>query len=290
MKIVKLKGGLGNQMFQYAFARFLQKETGSTVKIDLSSYAALNGDAVRKPRILKFNIVLPIAGQEDIKSVCKISHDRDSQSNIYRIGLVLENLINKKYMFERNHSGCSVENMESHDFFDGYWQDWNYVDAVMDDLNNDFVPVGKLSHFSEKKLLAIKSCNSVFVGVRRGDYLTVRPEHYGKFDQDYYARAMAKISQKVKNPVYFIFSNDIDWVRKNMEFPEQNVVYITDTVDDFEDFILMSHCKHSIIPNSTYHWWGARLNEYEGKVVVAPSKWFADGAPINILPDRWEKV
>ena len=290
MKIVKLKGGLGNQMFQYAFAKLLQKETGSPVKIDLSSYGELKGDTVRKPRILKFNISLPVATQEELMSVCKISHGGDSQSNIYRIGLVLESILNKKYLFERNHAGCSAANMKKCEFFDGYWQDWRNVDSIMPELREEFTPVERLGQSTEEKLAKIEGCNSVFVGVRRGDYLTVRPEHYGTFDQEYYDRAMEKVSQMVTDPVFFIFSNDINWVQKNMDFSKWNVVYITETIDDFEDFILMSRCKHSIIPNSTYHWWGARLNEYEGKVVVAPSKWFVDDAPINILPDRWEKV
>ena len=290
MKIVKLKGGLGNQMFQYAFAKLLERETGDTIKIDLSSYAELNGDVVRIPRIQKFQISIPIATNQDIMQICKMRHCGDSQSNRYRMGLVLEQVLNKRYLFERNHSGCSREKMHEKSFFDGYWQDWREVDSVIDELKTEFVPVSEISQVSQKKLAAIESCNSVFVGIRRGDYLTVRPEHYGTFDQDYYNRAMQRIAEKVENPVFFIFSNDIIWVQDNMDFSSWNPVYITETVDDFEDFILMSKCRHAIIPNSTYHWWGARLNEYEGKVIVAPKKWFADGATINILPERWEKV
>lgn len=290
MKIVKLKGGLGNQMFQYAFAKLLERETGDTVKIDLSAYTELNGDMVRMPRIQKFKISLPVATPQDIKQICRIKHNGGSQSNRYRMGLVLEQVLNKRYLFERNHSGCSREKMREKSFFDGYWQDWREVDSVINELKKEFVPVSEISQVSKKKLEKIDACNSVFVGIRRGDYLTVRPEHYGTFDQDYYNRAMQRIAEKVENPIFFIFSNDISWVQENMDFSSWNTVYITETVDDFEDFILMSKCRHAIIPNSTYHWWGARLNEYEGKVIVAPQKWFADDAPISILPDRWDKI
>lgn len=289
MKIVKLKGGLGNQMFQYAFAELLKKETGEEVKIDLSAFSDLGDDQVRIPRIQKFDILIPVASPEDIQRVCKFRHNGNSQSNKYRLGIVAETLLNKKYVFERNHSLCTKEQMKSAEYFDGYWQDWRFVDSVIDELKAELVPKTNISLQSKQRLDEIEACNSVFVGVRRGDYLTVRPEHYGVFDQAYYERTMQLISEKVDDPVFYIFSNDIKWVQDNLNFSKHKIVFITDTVDDFEDLILMSRCKHSIIPNSTYHWWGARLNEYPGKVVVAPTKWFADDAHITILPDRWEK-
>lgn len=290
MKIVKLKGGLGNQLFQYAFAKMIEKETGDVVKLDFSSYAELNGDIVRNPRILKYNISLPIATEEDIRKICKFNHSGNSQTNKYRIGLICEAFLNNKYLFERNHSGCNEKQMRTKFFFDGYWQEWKYVDSIMNELENDFVYKNELNSKSKEMMIRIQNCESVFVGIRRGDYLTVKPKHYGIFDQAYYNRAMQRVSEKIDNPVFFIFSNDIKWVQENMDFSKYNVVYNSESVDDFDDFILMTNCKHAIIPNSTYHWWGARRHEYQGKVIVAPEKWFADDAPINIIPERWERV
>lgn len=290
MKIVKLKGGLGNQMFQYAFAKMLKKVTNDEVKIDLSPYAELNGDMVRKPRILKFNISLPIASKEDINKICKFNHSGNSQSFKYRLKIIFENLVNKKYLFEKNHEGYTNNKMNYFDYFDGYWQDWQMIDAIIGELKNDFNYLGSLSSTSKELMRYIVSSNSVSIGVRRGDYLTDNPKHYGVIGQKYYDQAMKKISENVKRPIFFIFSNDINWVKQNMTFSNLNIVYVTGTNDDFEDFVLLSKCKHSIIPNSTYHWWGARLNEYKGKRIIAPKKWFADDAPINILPERWEKI
>lgn len=290
MKIVKLKGGLGNQMFQYAFAKLLENKTKDTVKIDLSSYNGLNGDMVRKPRILKFDLSLPIASVQDIKQICKFKHTGNSQSNKYRVGIAMESILNKKYLLERNHVGCSVEQMINRDYFDGYWQNWEYIDSIYDELEHDYNFNGALESKTLELMDHIQSCASVFVGIRRGDYLTVKPEHYGIFDQNYYDRAMQCVADKIENPVFFIFSNDIDWVCKNMDFSKYDVVYVTETIDDFEDFLLMTKCKHAIIPNSTFHWWGARRYEYPGKVIIAPKKWFADDAPINILPNRWERI
>lgn len=290
MKIVKLKGGLGNQLFQYAFAKYVERETGDMVKIDLSAYDGLDGDNVRKPRICRFDLSLPIAAKKDVKKSCLLPHGGNSQSDRYRIGLALEALLNRKYYFERSHRGIGKEQLRRISYFDGYWQDSEMVDSVMDSLREEWKMPEKLSERANGLLEQIRETESVFVGIRRGDYLSVKPEHYGSFGQDYYDRAMKILCEKVKDPVFYIFSNDIEWVRKNMVFSDKKVVYITDTKDDFEDFVMMSQCKHSIIPNSTFHWWGARFNEYPGKVIVAPKMWFADGAPIKILPERWERA
>lgn len=289
MKIVKLKGGLGNQMFQYAFAKKVEKETEDEVKIDLSAFANLKGDMVRKPRITNFNLSLENATKDDISQLCLLKHNGNSQTNGYRIKVALEALLNRKYCFERNHSGCSLEDLKKQTFFDGYWQDCAMVDSIMSELEKDFTPIREVTEACKEKLEYINRVNSVFLGVRRGDYLT-NVSHYGSFSQKYYDDAMEIIAERVDKPVFFIFSNDIKWVQKNMDFSKYNIVFITDTVDDFEDFILMSNCKHSIITNSTYHWWGARRNEYPGKIIVSPKKWFADDSPINILPKRWIKV
>ena len=289
MKIVKLQGGLGNQMFQYAFAKTVERETGEEVKIDLTSYEKLNGDMIRKPRILNFRISLPVATKDDISQLCLFKHEGNSLTKAYSLKINVENILNRRYFFERNHSLCSPADMSKFNYFDGYWQDWAMVDSVMTELEEDFTPAGTISGKGRRKLEHINSTDSVFVGVRRGDYLS-HISHFGTFGQKYYDDAMKIVADKVANPVFFVFSDDINWVRENLDFSAYNTVYITDTVDDFEDYVLMSNCKHSIMTNSTYHWWAARRNEYPGKIVVAPEKWFADDSPINIVPPRWIRV
>lgn len=288
MKIVRIKCGLGNQMFQYAFAKILARATGEEVKLDLSAFEKVN-DRIRKPRLLNFNLALPIASKEEISRLCLLKHEGNSMSKVYQIKIIAEGLLNRKYCLKQKPTLCSLDDMKKYSFFDGYWQDWAMVDSVMSELNIDFSSIKEISEKSKEKLEHINSVNSVFLGVRRGDYLKCVSK-FGTFGQRYYAKAMEIIAEKVDNPVFFIFSDDIKWVKENMKFPKYNTVYITDTVDDFEDYILMSNCKHSILSNSTYQWWGARRNEYPGKIVVAPKNWFADGTPINIVPDRWIKI
>ena len=153
------------------------------------------------------------------------------------------------------------------------------------------VPKCTISEKTLKEIKQCNNCNSVFMGVRKGDY-TAEERHYGVFDQAYYDQAMSLIEKKVKNPVYYIFSNDIEWVKSNMNFGNHNIIFRTknDIVSDFEELMLMASCKHSIIVNSTYHWWGARLNYYPGKLVIAPDKWFSDGKKIDIVPPSWLRI
>ncbi len=290
MKIVKVKAGFGNQMFQYAFAKTVEKVTGEEVKLDLSAYEKPNGDMGRKPLILNFNLSLPIASREEILRLCLFEHERyNFFPKCYQLKIFLERKLNKQFCYECNNGGCTLDDIKNNSFFDGYWQDCSMVDSIMPELDKDFSLVKEISNKSKEKLEHINSVNSVFLGVRRGDYVNY-VHKFGTLGQKYYDKAMKIVADRVENPVFFVFSDEINWVKKNLDFSRYNTVYITDTVDDFEDYVLMSNCKHSIIANSTYHWWGARRNEYPGKIVVAPKTWFVDGTPINLVPERWIKV
>lgn len=287
MKIVKLKGGLGNQMFQYSFAKLLMLKSGADTAIDLSGFNVDPDDSIRKPLILKFNISLKVASKENIKSLCLIDHPYSRGFN-YKMRIIFEMIFNKEYFFEKDMAPKNIEMLNKFSYFDGYWQSWRYVDSVFDELKKDLIPKEKISIKTQSFIEKAKNESSVFVGIRRGDYLKEK-KLYGETNAEYYINGMKYIEKYVANPVYYIFSNDIDWVEQNMDFGDRKIVYRRneDIVDDFEELILMSNCKHSIIQNSTFHWWGARLNYYDGKIVIAPENWFANGNPIEIIPPEW---
>lgn len=291
MRLVKIKGGLGNQMFQYAFAKLIAKKTGDKVLLDMTSLGNLINDTVRVPRIMKFEITVPIASNVEINKVCKLPHNGNSQTVLYRVGIAVENIINRRYYFEKNRAYRKIDNLIDNYYFDGYWQSWRYVNDVWDDIKIDFTPNYMLDEKTNSMIKKVQSENSVFVGVRRGDFQD-EASHYGSFDQAYYDQAISIIEDRVPNPVFYIFSNDIKWVKENLNFGERTIIYREpeDIVDDFEDLILMSNCKHSVIINSTYHWWGARLKDNERKIVIAPKKWFNDNKPIDIVPEHWVRI
>jgi len=291
MKIVKLKGGLGNQLFQYSFAKLLQKKYDADVKLDYTAFTSLRNDDVRLPRLNRFNISLAPALDIDLNSVLKLPHKGNSQSNYYRAGILLETIINKKYYFENSRAYINPDSICEYSYFDGYWQSWRYVNEVGDIIRKDLTPIKDLSVKTALLKKKMESEASVFVGVRKGDYAT-ETKHYGKFDADYYLEAMRIIEQKVEKPVYYIFSNDIEWCKANLNWGNRSVIYREkrDQTDDFEELILMASCRHSIIINSTFHWWGASLYSRDDKIVIAPQKWFFDGKPIDIVKKKWLQI
>lgn len=288
MKIVKLKGGLGNQMFQYAFAKYLADYTKEEVKLDYTSFSLLSNDHIRKPRIKSFNLSLQEAVDKDIDDACFFSHRQDSLSTKYKILIAIESVLNTKYFFENDRRYRELEKIAQNKYFDGYWQSWRYVEPCIDDLIKDFQPNYIICDATRQMIDKVSKENSVFIGVRKGDY-DVEKGHFGSFGQEYYDQALSIIECQVDHPKYYIFSNDITWTKENLDFGNRSVVYREDddVVNDFEELLIMANCKHSIIVNSTYHWWAARLKYSSGKIVIAPKRWFFDDKPIDIVPPNW---
>lgn len=291
MKIVKIKGGLGNQLFQYGFAKLIEKKTNSPTAIDMSYFQNDFDDPIRKPRLLKYKISLPIATNDDIKRTCMFKHSGNVLGLKYRLGIGAEALFNKKYYFEHNRKFINPNKLLNYSYYDGYWQSWRYIDKIWDFMKTDLIPNYEIDYMTRELIEKIKKENSVFVGIRKGDYASSQ-SHFGSFGNPYYKKAMDYILERVDNPIFYIFSNDISWVKQNINFKGKTVIFREpeDIVDDFEDFLIMTECKHSIIINSTFHWWGARINDNKDKIVIAPKKWFFDGSPIDIIPPHWIKI
>jgi hypothetical protein len=140
----------------------------------------------------------------------------------------------------------------------------------------------------------IEESESVSIHVRRGDYVNNPKvnEYHGSLQSDYYLKAIEVINNKVSDSKFYIFSDDIEWVRDNM-FGDLNAVFVKTTSDE-EDMYLMSKCKHNIIANSSFSWWGAYLNSNESKLVVAPVQWFKNAEmnekTLDLVPTNWYRV
>ncbi len=291
MKIVKIKGGIGNQLFQYCFAYLIGKQTGKAVRLDMSAYENSIEDSIRVPRLLKLKISLPVASRADINKVCYFRHGGNTQTNIYRGKILAEILLNKRYFFERNRAYIDPGSIADYDYYDGYWQSWRYVSDVWEEIKSELSPQKELSCATQKMIDEVSAENSVFIGIRRGDYKNAK-KHYGSFGNEYFQKAISYINNRIEDPTFYVFSDDISWVKENIDLAGQNVVYRekTDVIDDLEELFIMAACKHSIISNSTFHGWGAWLNDNGGKIVVAPSTWFFDNKPIDIVPPHWIKI
>jgi hypothetical protein len=276
MKIVYFQGRLGNQMFQYAFFHYLLRH-GETVWLDYSA-----PDARRKGQI-----ELERAFEAVAQNIRKLPYWK--ARSFYLLGDVL------KKGFKINLQTDQLYPDKKAIWWKGYWQEYRYPDAVKDELLRDFRFTPVTDAKNKETLALIGSTNAVSIHLRRGDYAEpgTRTVYGDICTVDYYRKAMAYIRQKTVNPTFFIFSDDVQWAKDNL--PVSGAVYVTGNMGltSFRDMQLMSCCKHHIIANSTFSWWGAWLNQAPGKIVVAPAKWghnqFKDFSE-KLLPPSWHRI
>ncbi len=280
MIIARIRGGLGNQLFQYAAARALAWEKNEQLKLDLYTYGTKSQS--RSFGLDRFLIDGETASREEIHQF--------TGSNF------LTRFINK----QENYLRCPRVLAQPHyhfyeDFFSvptpiylsGYWQSEKYFKEFEQQLRSQLVLKNNLSESSLKWKQKMQAGRSVAVHVRRGDYSSKSNYNsfFGTLSFDYYERAVKEMKAKIDDPTFFVFSDDIDWCKQNLKFlPEAEFVAHDTAVHASEDLILISLCEHQIIANSTFSWWGAWLNANKDKIVIAPSKWFQITYNKNPLP------
>jgi hypothetical protein len=179
-------------------------------------------------------------------------------------------------------------------YLKGNWQSPKYFADIAEIIRNEFTLKKRLTEKSLRLAELIDSNESVSIHVRRGDYAQTSNglQHHGVCGEDYYCRCVDHIRQGVKHPQFFIFSDDPSWAADNFGHLEGSVFVDNDSHDACQDLWLMSHCKHNIIANSTFSWWGAWLNRHEGKIVLAPKQWFAEEVQFSmrtedLFPSEW---
>lgn len=262
MKIVILMGGLGNQMFQYAFGKVINAKA-----YDISWFRKvknMSGVTKREYELDFWDINPKLIKNSKIFGIFKRHRVVEKPT---------ENLLNNK-----------------NGVFEGYFQVAQYYDSVREQLLKDFVPKNKPNEQNQKMLDLINSVNAVSIHIRRGDYVKLQHVH-GLCGLDYYTKAVKYIEKYVDNPHFFVFSDDMQWVRDNLkiDFPCEYIDF-NHGRDSAWDIWLMANCKHNIIANSSFSWWGAWLNKNPNKIVVAPKQWLADGRKTCIVPEEWERI
>ncbi len=286
MIIVKITGGLGNQLFQYALGRALSLKLNCELVLDTSFYPL---QTLRKYELDKFHIKARLATTAEINKAGAGNHF--IARVIRKLGLT--SLCYPNYIKELESITYvdGVDNCKVGCYLDGYWQNPKYFEAVKKELCEDFAPVAPISAPATKWLEKVKATESVSLHVRRGDY--VQNAHtnsvHGTCSLDYYRNAIAHIQQQVYTPIFYIFSDEIQWCKDNLGFIN-NVNFVDDTCSAIDDLVLMQNCKANIIANSTFSWWGAWLNDSQD-LQVAPVNWFTDSARNSqgIYPQKWYK-
>lgn len=284
-------GGMGNQLFQYAVGRSVALKNQTDLKMDVSVYDNQETTAAsRKYALNVFNIAENFANEQEIGKMKAIGGGKISRL-LYKLGLVKKNtyIVEPRFSFNPE-----VFQAGEDAYLEGYWQTEKYIKDMEDIFHKEFT-LNEAFDIEDKEITKkIKATNAVSLHVRRGDYINNASTNkfHGVCSLEYYAKAILCVSEKIQDPLFFIFSDDIAWVKQNLkiDFP---VTYVSDGIlRDYEELILMSYCKHNIIANSSFSWWGAWLNENSQKIVVAPMKWFASNEldTSDIIPSDWLRI
>lgn len=289
MIIGKMLGGLGNQMFQYAATRSLALDRCVSYSLDIAQFSKYKLHQGFELNSI-FDCNSPLATQFDIKNVLGWQSNKIVRQCIEYPALSrfrLSSWVKEPYFkywkgFYDAPSNCYLE---------GYWQSEKYFVNVKDVIREDFrfrLTMSPKNAFLAKK---IEESNAISLHVRRGDYVSNRcaNEVHGVCSIEYYKKAIKYIAEKIANPKFFVFSDDMDWVRENIDIGYPNVLIDHNNgFESYNDMRLMSMCQHHIVANSTFSWWGAWLNPSLEKVVIAPRKWFAQGKDASdLIPDNW---
>ncbi len=294
MIITEIIGGLGNQMFQYAMGYALAQHHGVEFRYDnrlFRQYTLHNGFELQRI----FKITASKATKDDIH---RLIGWRSS-----RIGRRLVNTKRLSFMAGRHYykERCLSFNNEVFDlsgvcYLSGYWQSAHYFKAFEDEIHEQFRFKPPLDSSNEKVVNKIQeTAKAVSLHVRRGDYVTNPQTNagHGTCSVAYYDRALRYIEQRIENPVYFVFSDDVNWTQKNIKIDGEHYFISHNTgCDSYNDMRLMSLCNHHIIANSSFSWWGAWLNPRENKIVVAPDKWFQNSKwdSRDHVPASWVRL
>lgn len=292
MIVLKLQGGLGNQMFEYAFGRSIQKETGRKLILDISDYKY---DKLRDYSLnhfsLKSNIIVDNSGRynaiydQRINLLIKLA--------VKTVPNLLFNFLSRfgVYIWDSaEYKPILINKSKKKIYLHGYWQGYQYFNDIIEELREEFKVKDPVEGTNSILYDRICKSNSVCVHVRRGDFLLSTNKMY-KCETNYYLAAMQKLEEKYRDLQYFIFSDDIVSVKKEIDFGDRKIIFVEQNNPDYEELRLMYSCKHFIIANSTFSWWAAILGTDKNKTVCAPKNWYTDGRIMsNLLRPEWEII
>lgn len=297
MIITQLLGGMGNQMFQYALGRHLALKNSLPLKLDTSillDWSPGRHHVNRGFDLDIFELAPLFATKTDIapyNSQLMTKSEKIFFHSKRKLGLVK---INKEKSFEFDKS---ILTLQGNQYIAGLWQSYKYFEAIEEIIRQDFKIKIPLVDKALVLLSKIKSCNSVCINIRRTDYVFVKPtaDALGFIGLEYYKKALAILMSRISQPEIFVFSDDIEWCREHIQAGMNPIVYVDHSYagEKFSDYFqLMKACKHFIIPNSTFGWWAAWLNENLNKLVIAPEKWMNDTSikTKDLVPPSWISV
>lgn len=293
MIIVKLIGGLGNQMFQYAAGKFLAARLGTDLFFDISGFAK-EGYTKREYALDVFDLTAKFASQNEINKLKYINNP--ARYYWHRLNVKINPFYKSTYFREKQFNYMqNILDLFGDVYMEGQWQTEKYFSSQASQIIKDFTPRNASVFRKDDWYFKIKNTNSVSIHIRRGDYVSCPKfkKYFYTMTPSYYQKSLKMLAKKTGKLVVFIFGKDQKWARKFLKFPLETFYIKSGKGEhDAKDMWLMSQCKHNIIANSSFSWWGAWLNQNPNKIVVAPQKWFKDSSinTSDLIPEKWIKI
>jgi len=290
MIVCNIKGGIGNQLFQYSCARAISKSLGTDMKIDIVDATKHNSlsSVPRRVSICDLNINAEVATDSE---AARLRYRHGALSYLYQ--RIKEKFFPSDIL---NFDSLVADSVETNRYLDGYFQSYKYFSDIRPLLLNELTLRSPSQAFFNWEDMIAKLPNPVSIHIRRGDYVSnenTRRE-FGPCPINYFERAIIEIEEEIKGCSYVVFSDDIEWVQKNLTIlSEKNVLFVHDkNLTDIEELLLMSTCSHNIISNSSFSWWAAWLNQNEQKRVITPTPWLDSGIidESGLIPPEWLQI
>lgn len=299
MIIVRIVGGLGNQLFQYSFAKALSLKYNKKLFIDDSLFkhyqsieeqSTIANSEIRDFQLKYFYISSKLLNKYFQHSIIKYKNDNFNNDLINKfIGKVFK----FKVVTPDNYS-LSMINQAKNVILEGYWQNQDIIEEYKLELLKEIKLNRPLPSKYSEIISEINSTNSIAVHVRRGDYIdnSIMKEKFVECNAEYYQKSLNYVDNNVDEPCYFVFSDDIEWSKKNLSL-FGDIKFMDIDGLPYEHLSIMSQCKHQIIANSTFSWWAAWLNPNSSKLVLYPKNWYYDKAlneNVIRIPSNWIEI
>ncbi len=287
MIVVRLNGGLGNQLFQYATGRHLAHLNGSELLLDtsyLQSYT--NNESNWKYELGAFNIVSTVADEKILNNF----HGSDFSTRERMLTRLISFGKNRKYKFDEYGFDEHVLELKGNYYLCGYFQSEKYFKPISDILRKELTVKDEFIPDDNSLIEKLTNSKSVSIHIRRGDYIRnlSSMDAHGLCSKDYYTKSIEFIKRELGDDIHFyLFTDDEEWINREMRW-DINCTLISGKTT-VEDFYLMSLCKHNIIANSTFSWWSAWLNKNPDKKVIIPKHWKTNiiTEQIELVPNKW---
>jgi len=287
MIVFQALGGLGNQLFQYAAARRLALLNQCSLVVDHHWFDHPRaGETPRRLELTRFSVAMRLATPYEL---LRWTPMRSRWARYLKPLMPLKLIREKGYGVNHN-----LFSATSNSYLTGFWQSEAYFADIRHQLLKELNPVAPPGPEDLVMMEQILKSDSISVHVRRGDYVTLSSAsaYHGLCTLDYYRKAISYISERIDNPSLFIFSDDPEWTRANLQSPIPTY-YVDHNSPElaFQDLRLMSLCQHHILANSSFSWWGAWLSNESDGIVIAPERWYAVDRPTpDLIPSRWIRM